>query len=78
MGGKHTDATAIQAVIDLYQAGHSNMEICGMKKMKLRTVQNLIHRYKAGGESELPFPKKQPGKPKKNVQQNEERVKATD
>ena len=65
MGGKHTDATTIEAVIDLYQAGHTSKEICDIKKMKLRTVQNLIHRFRAGGESELPLPKKQPGKPKK-------------
>lgn len=68
MTDKYKDAKTIQGVIDLYKAGHSAREISQLKELKLRTVQDFLHRFKAGGEKQLPLPKKQTGRRKKTCQ----------
>lgn len=65
MGGKRTDEKTIQAIIDLHKAGISNKEICIQKGLKLRTVQELIQKFKAGGSKNLPLPRKASGRPRK-------------
>lgn len=65
MGGKCMDAKTVQAITHLYKAGHSSKEICELKGLKLKTVQNFIHRFKTVREGKLPLSPKTPGKPKK-------------
>lgn len=38
-----TDGKTIPAIIDLYTVGNNNKELCKLKGLKLRTIQNLIH-----------------------------------
>ena len=59
---KAIDAGAIEVVMDLHRAAHSNKEIAKLKGMELRTAQGIIQRYRQGGGVELPVAKKAPGR----------------
>ncbi|XP_064092988.1 uncharacterized protein LOC135205778 [Macrobrachium nipponense] len=65
MPGGHTSRDNIIRIIECYKVGLSSSEISAQVNVQKRTVCNIIAKYKAGGEKEIPVHKHGGGVPKK-------------
>ena len=65
MSKVRTSSEKISAVVELYKAGIKNEQISAQTGVKVRTVRNLIARFKEGGGRSLPVHRHGGGKPRK-------------